>query len=93
MIRPLTLECKVKDELVKRLRIAHETNLKELKVVSTVLRIPRMCQDFHNAMRKRFEREQLEKIQKNAFDQMLVWNVKNSVSQKRCISDLVENLT
>lgn len=56
LIKPLRLEVKVKDVLIGRIREAHDFNFNELKKMNTVLRIPKMCQEFQQAFRKREEK-------------------------------------
>ena len=63
MIKPLTLECKVKDVIIRRVREAHDTNFKELKRVNTILRLPRMCDEFQKAAYKRVTKQKFEQYQ------------------------------
>ena len=60
MIKPLTLECKVKDVLIRRVREEHVTNFKELKRVSTVLKIPKLCEEFQKSFFKRVKKQRFE---------------------------------
>ena len=66
MVKPLTLEVKVLDELIQRLKSIHDTNMRELKMLNTVIRIPKLCQDFQMALRQRYEADRIKKMQKQA---------------------------
>ena len=53
VIKPLIKEMYVKNELVTRLRSQFELNIRDLKKLSNILRVPRMCTEFHRTMRQK----------------------------------------
>ena len=46
VIKPLMFEVKVKDEIIKRMKSELDTNIRDLKMLNTIVRIPTMCQEF-----------------------------------------------
>ena len=58
VIKPLLKEMLVKTELNSRLRTQYDLNIRDIKKLSTILRIPRMCTEFHKTMRQKNEEEQ-----------------------------------
>ena len=46
VIKPLIMENKVKDVIIQRVKTDYDSNLKLLKMVETILRIPAMCTEF-----------------------------------------------
>ena len=42
----MLMEIKVKDELIKRLKEENSLNVKDLKMLNTIIRIPKMTTDF-----------------------------------------------
>ena len=46
VIKPLTMEVKIREELIRRMKGSHDANLKELKMLNSIIRIPKLCQDF-----------------------------------------------
>ena len=46
IIKPLILEVFTKDECIKRLRTEKELNVRDLKMMNTILRLPKMSSDF-----------------------------------------------
>ena len=42
----MMMEIKVKDELIKRLKEENSLNVKDLKMLNTIIRIPKMTTDF-----------------------------------------------
>lgn len=42
----MILEIKVKDELIKRLKEENKLNVKDLKMLNTIIRIPKMTTEF-----------------------------------------------
>ena len=55
IIKPLIVEVFTKDELIKRLKAENELNISDLKMVSSVIKVPRICTDFHKALRKKYD--------------------------------------
>ncbi len=51
VIKPLTIENKVKDEIIKRVKSEYDANLKLLRMLNTILRLPTMTTEFQRAMR------------------------------------------
>ena len=45
------MENKVKDEIVKRMKAEHDLNVRDLKMLNTIVRIPTMCLEFQRAVR------------------------------------------
>ena len=66
MIKPLLLEVKIKEEIMKRLKKDHDLNLKDLKMVNTVLRVPTMTLEFQKALRARKSDKKLAEFHKQA---------------------------
>lgn len=46
VVKPMILEIKVKDELIKRLKEENKLNVKDLKMLNTIIRIPKMTTEF-----------------------------------------------
>ena len=46
IIKPLIFEVFTKEELIKRLRTDKELNVRDLKMMNTILRLPKMSTDF-----------------------------------------------
>ena len=46
VIKPMLVEIKVKDEIARRLKLELERNLKDIKMLNTILKVPTMCQEF-----------------------------------------------
>ena len=42
----MLMEIKVKDELIKRLKEENSLNIKDLKMLNTIIRIPKMTTEF-----------------------------------------------
>ena len=62
IIKPLLVEVFTKEELIQRLRAENEINVRDLKMVNTIIKIPRMCTDFHKAMRQRHDENRLAEL-------------------------------
>ena len=75
IIQPLLLEVFTKDELIKRLKFQNETNIRDLKMMSMTLRIPRMCTDFHKVMRYQKGEIRYAEFQQEAKKQLMDWKV------------------
>ena len=46
VIKPLYSELEVKDEIIKRYKTQFELNLRDLKVLNTVIKVPSLTQEF-----------------------------------------------
>ena len=46
VIKPMLYEIKVKDELISRIRAEYDMNAKDLKMMNTIIRIPKMTSEF-----------------------------------------------
>ena len=53
MIEPLMMEIKVKDELIRRVKEENAINVKDLKMLYTIIKIPKMTTDFQRDLRKK----------------------------------------
>ena len=51
IIKPLIFEVFTKDELISRLRAEKELNVRDLKMMNTILRLPKMSTDFYRTLR------------------------------------------
>lgn len=61
----------MRDELIRRIRTDHDTNVKELKMLSAIIRIPKLCQDYQVALRKRYKAKTIKFIKKDAISFMV----------------------
>ena len=52
VIKPQYFELKIKDEIIKRYKKEFELNMKDLKMLKSILKIPVLCQEFQRAFRK-----------------------------------------
>lgn len=75
IIKPLIIELKVKDELNRRMSAEHDINVRDLKQLNTIIRIPNLCLQFQNALRNRREAKRLTSYQKQALKQLVEWRV------------------
>ena len=55
IIKPLIVEVFTKDELIQRLKAENKLNISDLKMVSSVIKVPRICTDLHKALRKKYD--------------------------------------
>ena len=62
VVKPLLIEVAVKDEMVKRLRAEHEDLQHDLKKLQTVIRLPTMCQKYHQAIKSRKDDQRLQSL-------------------------------
>ena len=46
VIKPMLMEIKIKDELISRLKTENDMNVKDLKMINTIIRIPKMTTEF-----------------------------------------------
>ena len=46
IIKPMMMEIKVKDELIRRVKEENAQNMKDLKMLKSILKIPVLCQEF-----------------------------------------------
>ena len=60
MIGPLMIEIKVKDELIRRVKEENALNIKDLKMLYTILRIPKMTADFQRDMRNKSDQDKVK---------------------------------
>jgi len=64
LIKPLIFELKVCEEITNRAKAEYDKNLKELKMLNTIVRIPHMCEQFQRALRQREGEEQVQLMQR-----------------------------
>ena len=60
MIGPMMMEIKVKDELIRRVKHENAQNVKDLKMLYTILRIPKMTADFQRDLRNKNDQEKVK---------------------------------
>ena len=60
------MEIKVKDELARRLKAENDLNLKNLKQLNTIIKIPKLTTEYHRSLRKKNEEERLKEYKKEA---------------------------
>jgi len=53
VVKPLLHEIRVKDMLTKRLQIQQSKNSQDLKQLYSIVKVPRLCDEFHKAVRRR----------------------------------------
>ena len=46
VIKPMLLEIKIKDELISRIKAENDMNVKDLKMINTIIKIPKMTTEF-----------------------------------------------
>lgn len=88
----MTLEVKIRDEILRRMRGEHDTVVKELKMLNAVIKIPKLCHDFQVALRKRFKDKQIKQLQQQAIAQMVDWQVTDKPAQEVFINTMIDNL-
>ena len=62
IIKPLIVEVFTKDELIQRLKAENELNVADLKIVSSIIKVPRACTDFHKALRNKYDESRLKDL-------------------------------
>ena len=71
IIKPMIVELLTKDELIKRLKAENELNVADLKMVSSIIKVPRICTDFHKALRKKYDESRFNDLQKQITNQLI----------------------
>lgn len=59
MLQPLLIENKVKDELIKRIKVDYDENMRDLKRLHAILRMPYACQQYQKVVRREKSERQL----------------------------------
>ena len=62
IIKPLIVEVFTKDELIKRLKAENKLNVGDLEIFSSIIKVPRICSDFHKALRKKYDESRFNDI-------------------------------
>ena len=62
----MLVEIKVKDTIIEKLKQDQSKNSHDLKVLNAVIRLPRMANDFHRALRRRYEADKMKGIEEQA---------------------------
>ena len=62
IVKPLIVEVTTRDKLIKRLKAENEQNISDLKILSSVIKVPRICTDFHQALRKKYDANRLNDL-------------------------------
>ena len=66
VIKPMLLEIKVQNAIIDRLKKDCQLNERDLKRLSAMMKLPRMANYFHQALRRRYEKEQQQSLEKEA---------------------------
>ena len=57
ILQPMAKECNIKEELIKRLRTENERFSFDFKMVTSILKFPRLCTEFHKAVTRRYTKK------------------------------------
>ena len=87
----LVQEVKIKDMILKRQENMREAFREELKMLNSVLRVPRMCDQFHKAMRRKMEAEAYQKMMAEAMSNLNTVRDEDE-SDEKFIDDFMEHL-
>ena len=63
IIKPLIFEVFTKNELISRLHNEKELNVRDLKMMNTILRLPKMSTDFQRTLRQKNEEQRFVELQ------------------------------
>ena len=77
--------------ILKRQENMREAFKEELKMLNSVLRVPRMCDQFHKAMRRKMEAEAYQKMMADAMSNLNTVRDEDE-SEEKFIDDFMEHL-
>lgn len=86
------LELRLKEEISKRIKAEYDKNVKDLKMLNTIVRIPTMCQEFQRIIRTRKDQKRFMQFQKQAINQLVDWKVTDEKSQQVFLENMADNL-
>ena len=70
-LKPLMAEVKLKDEIIDRWKNAREGANADLKMLNSIIRIPRLCGEFQRACKRKETAEAIQKGQKEASEHIM----------------------
>ena len=74
VVKPLVDECVKREKENLRIRAALQERQSNLKILYAMIRSPKLCDMMYKAERKRFEKEQLEKINQESIHTLRQYN-------------------
>ena len=67
-VKPLIQEVKLKDEIIERWNSAKRGANEDLKMLNSIIRIPRLCVEFQKACKKKMTNDAIRKRQEEAYE-------------------------
>lgn len=67
VVKPLLEEVRKKEELNKRLLKQQAVNAKDLRMLYSVIRTPRLCDEYHKALRRKHAKQELSGYEKDCY--------------------------
>ena len=90
VINPLVKELKVSTELQNRLKADLDRNLKEMKEMSAILRIPTLTAEFQRMLRAKETEKKIEADKKKAISHMVESKITDDESRTAYLKNMVD---